>query len=82
VSPEARRWLETKPFGHEPWHTARHVIDFGYVVQLLELGGGTRLCELGCGPGWMTLQAGRQGVDATGYDTPFWTQIWLCARAT
>jgi 2-polyprenyl-3-methyl-5-hydroxy-6-metoxy-1,4-benzoquinol methylase len=68
VSLEGRRWLETKPFGHDPRHTARHLIDFGYVVQLLELGAGTRLCELGCGPGWMTVLAARQGADAVGYD--------------
>jgi SAM-dependent methyltransferase len=68
VSDAGRRWLETKPFGHNPRHTARHVIDFGYVLQLLDLHAGKRLCELGCGPGWMTLLSARQGVEAVGYD--------------
>jgi 2-polyprenyl-3-methyl-5-hydroxy-6-metoxy-1,4-benzoquinol methylase len=68
VDADGRRWLETKPFVHDPQHTARHLIDFGYVLQLLDLRAGVRLCELGCGPGWMTLLAARQGVEAMGYD--------------
>jgi 2-polyprenyl-3-methyl-5-hydroxy-6-metoxy-1,4-benzoquinol methylase len=68
VDADGRRWLETKPFVHDPQHTARHLIDFGYVLQLLDLRAGIRLCELGCGPGWMTLLAARQGVEAVGYD--------------
>lgn len=63
------RWLETKPFAHgEPRHTARLLIDFGYVVQLLDLRPGMSLCELGCGPGWMTRFAARHGLEAVGYD--------------
>jgi SAM-dependent methyltransferase len=68
VGADGRRWLETKPFVHDPRHTARHLIDFGYVLQLLDLRAGVRLCEFGCGPGWMTLLGARQGVDAVGYD--------------
>ena len=68
VGAEGRRWLETKPFVHDPRQTARHLIDFGYVLELLDLHAGAKLCELGCGPGWMTLLAARQGVDAAGYD--------------
>lgn len=63
-----RRWLETKPFGNEPRETARLLIDFGHVVQLLDLRPGMSLVELGCGPGWMTIFAARHGVDAVGYD--------------
>lgn len=63
-----KEWLRTKPFRHEPRETARLLIDFGYVLQLLELHAGTKLCELGCGPGWMTRLAARQGVEAVGYD--------------
>jgi 2-polyprenyl-3-methyl-5-hydroxy-6-metoxy-1,4-benzoquinol methylase len=65
---DGRRWLRTKPFRHEPRETARHVIDFGYVLQLLDLQAGMSLCELGCGPGWMVRFAARHGVEATGYD--------------
>jgi SAM-dependent methyltransferase len=68
VGEEGRRWLRTKPFQHEPRMTARLLIDFGYVLQLLDLHAGTTLCELGCGSGWMTRLAGRQGVRAVGYD--------------
>jgi SAM-dependent methyltransferase len=68
VGEAGRRWLETKPFVNDPRETARHLIDFGYILQLLELHAGTRLCELGCGPGWIILLAARHGVEATGYD--------------
>jgi 2-polyprenyl-3-methyl-5-hydroxy-6-metoxy-1,4-benzoquinol methylase len=37
-------------------------------MQLLELHAGTSLVELGCGSGWMTRFAARQGVQAEGYD--------------
>ncbi len=68
IGDEGRAWLRQKPFGNLPHETARLIIDFGHVVQLLELQPGMRLVELGCGPGWMTCLAARQGVDATGYD--------------
>ena len=68
VGPQGRRWLETKPFGQDPRQTARYLIDFGYILQLLDLRAGTRFCELGCGSGWMTLLAARQGLEAVGYD--------------
>ncbi|MDQ3874856.1 MAG: class I SAM-dependent methyltransferase [Actinomycetota bacterium] len=68
VGAAGRRWLETKPFVNDPRETARHLIDFGYILQLLDLHAGTRLCELGCGPGWIVLLAARQGVHAAGYD--------------
>jgi 2-polyprenyl-3-methyl-5-hydroxy-6-metoxy-1,4-benzoquinol methylase len=68
IGEEGRRWLRTKPFGNAPRETARMIIDFGYVVQLLDLQPGMRLVELGCGPGWMTRFAARHGVEAVGYD--------------
>ena len=69
IGEEGRRWLRTKPFGSSsPRETGRLVIDFGYVVQLLDLQPGMRLVELGCGPGWMTRFAARHGVEAVGYD--------------
>lgn len=68
IGEAGRHWLETKPFGNEPRETARLLIDFGYVLQLLDLRPGMSLVELGCGPGWMTRLAARHGVDAHGYD--------------
>ena len=68
VGDEGREWIRSKPFGHDPYYTARLLIDFGYVVRLLELHAGSSLVELGCGSGWMTRLAARQGVDAEGYD--------------
>jgi SAM-dependent methyltransferase len=68
VSPEHRRWLVTKPFRGERRHTVRHLIDVGYVVDLLELEPGTTFLELGCGSGWLTRYAARCGSEAVGYD--------------
>ncbi len=68
VDEAGRDWLRSKPFVNSPRETARHLIDFGYVVQLLELHRGVRLCELGCGSGWMTRFADPHGVEAVGYD--------------
>jgi SAM-dependent methyltransferase len=68
VGEEGRNWLRAKPFGNDPRESARHLIDFGFVIQLLELDGTGSLVELGCGSGWMTRFAARQGVSAEGYD--------------
>ena len=68
VGDDGRAWLRSKPFHHEPRMTARLLIDFGYVLQLLDLHAGNSLCELGCGSGWMTRFAARHGVHAEGYD--------------
>jgi 2-polyprenyl-3-methyl-5-hydroxy-6-metoxy-1,4-benzoquinol methylase len=68
IGEAGRHWLETKPFGNEPRETGRLLIDFGYVLQLLDLRPGMSLVELGCGPGWMTRLAARHGVEAVGYD--------------
>jgi 2-polyprenyl-3-methyl-5-hydroxy-6-metoxy-1,4-benzoquinol methylase len=68
ISDLGRTWLRNKPFWHDPRMTARLLIDFGYVLQLLDLRAGMSLCELGCGSGWMTRFAARHGVHAEGYD--------------
>jgi len=51
VGDEGRAWIRSKPFGHNPRETARFLIDFGYVLQLLDLHAGSSLVELGCGSG-------------------------------
>jgi 2-polyprenyl-3-methyl-5-hydroxy-6-metoxy-1,4-benzoquinol methylase len=68
IGEAGQQWLRTKPFANEPRETARLLIDFGYVVQLLDLRPGMSLVELGCGPGWMTRFAARHGLEAAGYD--------------
>ena len=68
VGDEGRDWIRSKPFRHNPRESARFLIDFGYVLQLLDLHVGTSLVELGCGSGWMTRLAARHGVQAEGYD--------------
>jgi 2-polyprenyl-3-methyl-5-hydroxy-6-metoxy-1,4-benzoquinol methylase len=68
VGEAGREWLRTKPFANEPRETARHLIDAGYVIELLDLRAGMRFVELGCGSGWMTRFIARHGLDAYGYD--------------
>jgi SAM-dependent methyltransferase len=68
VGEAGRDWIRSKPFGNDPRESARFLIDFGYVLQLLDLHAGTSLVELGCGSGWMTRFAARHGVHAEGYD--------------
>ena len=68
IGEDGRAWLRSKPFGHVPRESARLLIDFGYILQLLDLRPGMSLCELGCGSGWMTRFAARHGVRAEGYD--------------
>ena len=68
VGEAGRDWIRSKPFGHNPRESARFLIDFGYVLQLLDLHAGMSLVELGCGSGWMTRFAARHGVHAEGYD--------------
>ena len=68
IGDEGRSWLRNKPFHHEPRMTARLLIDFGYVLQILDLHPGMSLCELGCGSGWMTRFAARHGLEGHGYD--------------
>jgi SAM-dependent methyltransferase len=68
IGDEGRAWLRNKPFHHEPRMTARLLIDFAYVLELLDLHAGMSLVELGCGSGWMTRFAARHGLVAEGYD--------------
>ncbi|HUK95705.1 MAG TPA: class I SAM-dependent methyltransferase [Gaiellaceae bacterium] len=68
VGEAGRTWLRSKPFANVPRESARLLIDFGYILQLLDLRAGMTLCELGCGSGWMTRFASRHGVFASGYD--------------
>jgi 2-polyprenyl-3-methyl-5-hydroxy-6-metoxy-1,4-benzoquinol methylase len=68
IGEEGRTWLRNKPFFHEPRMTARLLIDFGHVLQILDLQPGMSLVELGCGSGWMTRFAARHGLEAHGYD--------------
>ena len=68
IGEAGREWLRAKPFANEPRETARHLIDAGYVIELLDLRPGMRFVELGCGPGWMTRFVARHGLEAHGYD--------------
>jgi len=68
VGEEGRAWLRNKPFHHNPRMTSRLLIDFGHILQILDLHAGMSLVELGCGSGWMTRFAARHGLDAHGYD--------------
>jgi 2-polyprenyl-3-methyl-5-hydroxy-6-metoxy-1,4-benzoquinol methylase len=68
VGEAGRAWIRSKPFANEPRETARHLIDAGYVIELLDLHPGMRFVELGCGSGWLTRFVARHGLHAEGYD--------------
>jgi SAM-dependent methyltransferase len=68
IGEEGRVWLRNKPFNHDPRMTSRLLIDFGHVLQILDLHSGMSLVELGCGSGWMTRFAAKHGLEAHGYD--------------
>jgi 2-polyprenyl-3-methyl-5-hydroxy-6-metoxy-1,4-benzoquinol methylase len=68
IGEKGRSWLRTKPFANNPRESARLLIDFGYILELLDLQPGSTMVELGCGSGWMTRFAARHGVRAEGYD--------------
>ena len=50
IDESGREWLRTKPFGNSPRETGRLLIDFGYVVQLLELEPECRYPSSAAGP--------------------------------
>jgi 2-polyprenyl-3-methyl-5-hydroxy-6-metoxy-1,4-benzoquinol methylase len=68
IGDDGRAWLHSKPFRHDPAETSRLLVDAALVIALLELRPDTSLCELGCGTGWLSRFAARQGVRAVGYD--------------
>jgi 2-polyprenyl-3-methyl-5-hydroxy-6-metoxy-1,4-benzoquinol methylase len=68
IDDAGRTWLHTKPFRNDPAETSRLLVDAALVIALLELKPGVSLCELGCGSGWLSRFAARQGARAVGYD--------------
>ncbi len=63
-----RGWLHSKPFRNDPAETSRLLVDAALIILVLDLRDGVSLCELGCGTGWLSRFAARQGVRAVGYD--------------
>jgi SAM-dependent methyltransferase len=61
-------WLRTKPFGGPTREAARHLVDVGYLLELIGFRPGLRVCELGCGPGWLSLLLAEGGAEVTGLD--------------
>ncbi|MHB8471163.1 MAG: class I SAM-dependent methyltransferase [Gaiellaceae bacterium] len=68
VGEAGRAWLHTKPFVNSPTEVARHLVDLGYVVRLLEPVPGQRVLHLACGSGWLTRFLARCGPEVVGYD--------------
>jgi 2-polyprenyl-3-methyl-5-hydroxy-6-metoxy-1,4-benzoquinol methylase len=68
VGEEGRAWLRTKPFVNSPREVSRHLVDLGYVVQLLEPVPGMRILHLACGSGWLSRFLARCGAEVVGYD--------------
>ena len=63
-----RGWLHSKPFRNDSAETSRLLVDAALIILVLDLRDGVSLCELGCGTGWLSRLAARQGVRAVGYD--------------
>lgn len=68
VGEAGRAWLRSKPFVNAPREVSRHLLDLGYVVQLLEPVPGMRVLHLACGSGWMSRFVARCGPEVVGYD--------------
>jgi len=62
-------WLYNKPFRYPPTNeTIKHLIDFGYILRLLEIPREAKVLDLGVGPGWTSLFLSRIGYRVTGLD--------------
>ena len=62
-------WLRTKPFAAPPnQELTRCLRTFAHVVELLQLGLGAEVLDVGCGPGWLSEFLARCGYSVTGID--------------
>jgi SAM-dependent methyltransferase len=69
LDPAAQAWLRTKPFAAPPNHElARCLRTFAHVIELLQLGLGSEVLDVGCGPGWFSEFLARCGYSVTGID--------------
>lgn len=68
---DGRAWLLSKPFGRPPEFAqspALHLIDFGHILQLLELPRSARVLDVAAGPGWTSVFLSKTGYRVTGID--------------
>lgn len=69
LDPTGIQWLKNKPFEYPPsTHTAKHLIDFGYILRLLEVPKNAQILDLGVGPGWTSIFLAKIGYEVTGID--------------
>jgi SAM-dependent methyltransferase len=69
LTPAARLWLRTKPFGAPPnEELAQCLRTFAHLVELLQLGLRAQVLDVGCGPGWLSEFLARCGYWVTGVD--------------
>lgn len=64
-----RTWLNEKPFrGADPRESARLLRDLAAILEMLDLPEGSRVLDVGCGPGWTSAYLARMGYSVTGFD--------------
>lgn len=64
-----------------PWVPAR-AKDKKSILRALGLRSGEKLYDLGCGDGWLSVEAGRTGVKVVGYEIslPLFMWAWIKSR--
>lgn len=69
LTPAAKLWLRTKPFGAPPnEELAQCLRTFAHLIELLQLGLRAQVLDVGCGPGWLSEFLTRCGYWVTGVD--------------
>ena len=69
LTPGAKLWLRTKPFGAPPNEELTQCLrTFAHLVELLQLGLRAQVLDVGCGPGWLSEFLTRCGYWVTGVD--------------
>jgi SAM-dependent methyltransferase len=69
LTPGAKLWLRTKPFGAPPNEELTQCLrTFAHLVELLQLGLRSQVLDVGCGPGWLSEFLTRCGYWVTGVD--------------
>jgi len=73
--PDLRRAPRCEYFYNNPWREPEYVkLDFGEQFELIArnltklIGPRAKVLEIGCGPGYLTLELARAGFDVTGVD--------------